>query len=268
MSRLHRLAVFAALALASALAQAADAKRILFVGNSYTYVNNVPAIVEALAKRADPQAAPVADMLVAPGVTLEQILDEETFESVMEKGRYDTVVLQEKGGFLICLTSAQRPRPPECGASVNAHRKMAKIARKFGAKDILVFGTFSMTPDKQPSVSRGTRQVASSIKAKNVDVGAMLEVAKTFEGLPPLFYPDLHLQPAGATLAAIALYEAIYGRRVAEGEFRAEIPVWPGMTNFSARRPVSMQKRLPQPETLEIAFTADEMRGLLAAAHR
>lgn len=255
------------LLLASSASAAGEARRILFVGNSYLFVNNVPELVRAMAER-DGQAAPHVDLLVAAGATLAQIVGEDSVPRVFADGAYDTVVLQERGGLLLCLSGAQRPRPPECSTAVSAHRKLAQLARRHGAERVIVYGTWSMSPGMQGPVSRGTRVVSSAIKATAVDVGAMLERAEAARPPLALFYPDRHLDAAGAVLAAAALYEAAYDRTVGPGAFRAEIPVWSGDAGFSPRRVVARQRRLPKPELKAIALTTAEMGLILAAVHR
>src|SRR5687767_1717599 len=139
-------------------------RRVLFIGNSYTFVNNVPALVEAFALHAGGPRIE-AEMLVAGGAFLEDFVEDGAVLERLAQESFDAVVLQELGRHLACLSSAQRPAPVECTTSVAAHRKLAKAARARGA-DVLVFGTWSMTEGVQGVVSSGTRRVASSTKGK------------------------------------------------------------------------------------------------------
>jgi len=64
-----------ALALAAVLdgpdaARAAEPLRVLFIGNSYTYVNNAPEIFAALARAAMPDREVETRMVAIPGATL------------------------------------------------------------------------------------------------------------------------------------------------------------------------------------------------------
>ena len=68
LTRRFVLASFPAALLALALTgpvSAAPATRLLFIGNSYTYFNNLPVLVKALAEAAG--AGPVEVRMVAPG---------------------------------------------------------------------------------------------------------------------------------------------------------------------------------------------------------
>jgi len=238
--------------------------RVLFVGNSYTYVNNVPALVEAIAARAG--GRPIdTEMLVAPGAYLDDFIDAKTVLDRLAREIWDVVVLQELGGHLACLSTAERPRPTECTEAIAAHRKLAKAARARGAR-VIVFGTWSMTDGVQGLVSRASRKIASQVGGRAVDVGWMLERAKKADATLALFHPDRHLKPTGSVLAALALWKAIEGREPEAAAFHAEVPVWPPETEFSLRRYVSeMPRRLPDPTTLVVDVSADDMRTLIAA---
>ncbi|HVF35265.1 MAG TPA: hypothetical protein VND91_08070 [Candidatus Saccharimonadia bacterium] len=252
-----------ALIAATSPARAAEPLRVLFIGNSYTFVNNVPALLEAVAAQ---QGASVdTDMLVAPAATLDDFVEAETVLERLARERWDAVVLQELGGHLACLASGERPRPTPCAASIAAHRKLAKLARAGGAQ-VIVFGTWSMTDGVQGLVSKGSRRVAGQVGAKLADVGWMLDRARKRDPALALFHPDRHLQPTGSVLAAIALWQALSGRSVSAVPFHAEVPVWPGAA-FSLRRYVSEQtRRLPEPETLAIDLSAAQVEILAAAA--
>ena len=245
-------------------ADAPPATRVLFIGNSYTYVNNVPALVEAVALRAG--GAPIeTEMLVAPGVELVAFVEAGTALERLAKERWDFVVLQELGGHLACLSSRQRPLPSECTESINAHRKLAKAARGNGAR-LVLFGTWSMTDGVQGVVSRGSRRVAAMIDATLVDVGWMLERARKADPALALFQPDKHLARDGSLLAAIALWQAISGRRFTPVAFAADVPVWPPDTGYSLRRYVSeLERRLPEPRILAISLDERSVATLVAA---
>lgn len=259
------LGIVCGLALAVAASAAGPGgKRVLFIGNSYTFANNVPALLEAVAAQQGDSLE--ADMLVSPGASLADFVEAGTVLERLAQEEWDVVVLQELGGRLACLVSGERPRPTPCAESIAAHRKLARLARGRGAQ-VVVFGTWSMTEDVQGLVSKGSRRVAGQNGAKLADIGWMLERARRRDPALALFVADRHLEPAGSVLAAIGLWQAISGRAIAPRAFRAEVPVWPGAT-FSLRRYVSEQaKRLPEPSTLVVELDAREM-DVLARATR
>ncbi|MPM30464.1 hypothetical protein SDC9_77014 [bioreactor metagenome] len=79
---------------AISFSQAQTILRVLFIGNSYTYVNDLPGLVSLVAKSA-------GDSLVysssAPGgYTLQQHCSNATTNSLIQQGNWDFVVLQEQ----------------------------------------------------------------------------------------------------------------------------------------------------------------------------
>jgi hypothetical protein len=94
-----RLALALVILLAAARPAGADdaPRRVLFIGNSYTFVNNVPALVEAFSRHAG--GPPIeAEMLVAPGALLTDFVEAGTVLERLGRESWDVVVLQELGG--------------------------------------------------------------------------------------------------------------------------------------------------------------------------
>jgi hypothetical protein len=264
-----RPALWVILLLMFATARAAEptaaSPRVLFVGNSYTFVNNLPAVFSAVGRYAHPQApAPETDMVVAPGATLADLVDGYRYEALLERGHFDYVVLQERGGILACLTTGQRPLPTECAVSVDAHRRMAKMAKAAGAK-VVIFGTWPMRPGEQGPVSRGTRQVASRLHLPFVDVGAALQRARVADKSLRLFLPDDHPDHHGTLLAAMMLWQAITGERLQAGAFEARVPEFTGLRKLRVKPGAK-----PEPPAREftLAASAEQMASLLAAIDR
>jgi hypothetical protein len=74
--------------------------RVLFVGNSFTFANSMPAMVHRLGA-ADPGADPVFSVeYVAPGWTLEEAADNSGLAKLIAEVNWDDVVLQERSWYL------------------------------------------------------------------------------------------------------------------------------------------------------------------------
>src|SRR5688572_4979046 len=93
---------------ASAAATAPRELRVLFVGNSLVYVNNLPATLRALAAA---QAAPVritTATFVAPGGTVAERWKDGHAAAALRSSKWDAIVLQERGGLLACMVDAEQ----------------------------------------------------------------------------------------------------------------------------------------------------------------
>jgi hypothetical protein len=93
---LARLTLSVALLAAPAVANAqrsALPRRVLFIGNSYTYVNDLPRMVGALADSAGVELQ--IDWVTAPGASLEDHWNEGTARRRIAEGGWDVVVLQQ-----------------------------------------------------------------------------------------------------------------------------------------------------------------------------
>jgi len=160
--------LFAAMegSVAAAPSDANGGGRVLFVGNSLTYVGNLPAVFDALSGRSESDMA--SDMIVAPGATLTERVADGTVERALATRKYRFVVLQERGGDLACGFG-----PQVCANAQEALRVLAHLARTYAAKPILL-GTYQGTP-------AASRRVASAEAAAAAEVGIpYVRVAEPF----------------------------------------------------------------------------------------
>jgi hypothetical protein len=210
--------------------------RVLFVGNSYTFFNNLPAVFVEAARFARPGLpAPEVEMVAAGGATLDDLLTLPRWEGALGRGPWDVVVLQERGGVLACLTTLQRPLPTDCATSVSAHRKMTKASRAAGATRVLLFGTWQMGTREPGAASRGTRKLGSMLDLPVVDLGAMLFAAERADP-GPWFTGDDHPHRLGTLLIAFALWQAMSGDAVPPRDFEATVPEYTGHRGRRARQ--------------------------------
>jgi hypothetical protein len=203
--------------------------RVLFVGNSYTFYNNLPQVFVAVARAAHPgRPAPEVELVAAGGATLDDLLGLPRFDATLRRGPWDVVVLQERGGLLACLTTMQRPVPTDCAASVGAHRKMIKAARAAGARSVLLFGTWQMGTREAGAASRGTRKLAGMLDVPMLDLAAMLFAAARADPGSRWFTADDHPHRLGSLLMASALWSKISGEPPPALPFDAEVPEYTG----------------------------------------
>jgi hypothetical protein len=87
--------------------------RILFIGNSYTYFNDLPRTLQAMALASEPSAAIEVGTALIGGATLKQHWGDTAVIEKIRHGEWDYVVLQEQSLLLIqspdtLLTYAER----------------------------------------------------------------------------------------------------------------------------------------------------------------
>jgi|GEM_PF-792269 len=91
--------------------------RILFIGNSYTYFNDLPSLFAAFAKATYPNLDVVVDSVTQPGESLKGHWTTGEAQRKISSGPWDYVVLQEHGamsaGSFLVDGAVQRERPDE-----------------------------------------------------------------------------------------------------------------------------------------------------------
>jgi hypothetical protein len=142
-NRVRAAVAFVILATATTLinAQPRRVLRVLFIGNSFTYFNNVGDIVAGIAE-ADRDGAAIESTLVTRGsASLKWHLENGPAKVAVAKGGWDFVVLQEKSYFNGERPSAGKPAvlgdPTEFYGSVREWVRMIRAGR---AKPVLFMG--------------------------------------------------------------------------------------------------------------------------------
>lgn len=245
MSPRHLLGLFLLFApFAGAQAQDAAPKeyRVLLVGNSLTYTNNLPALLRAVGAS---QGTPIAtETYAAPGGTLDDRLDEGHVAAALRERRFDAVVLQEQGGHLAaCMSSLQEQRKAPCAASAQAYRDFAELAKSKGAA-VLLFGTWGPDERWQGKLDRSVRMIARKHDAKVFDAAGAL--AALHESQPDVrLYPDgTHPSTLASVMLALALYRDVTGHAPVAGDLRVNAPLLPVNAAVSAASAMESQPGL------------------------
>lgn len=203
---MRHVAVIVALLFAwcAASAQPAAPQRVLFVGNSLTYYNDVPRIVAAMLAGGDRPLE--VDMLASGGETMAGHLRQGELAKLLDTHAYDIVVLQDLGGFPACDDTF-----PGCKQSIASICDAVKRVRDAGARPIL-FGTWQRVPAAQRELSGATRDEAKQCHVAVADVGAAMQrfTARVSNVSPWL--KDGHPTVAGSWVVASVLARAIAGR--------------------------------------------------------
>ena len=229
--RLAALCVFITLFLAAPLycrsslnePDAAGALRVLFIGNSLTYSNDLPSVVEAFAKTTG-QRVFAYKTIGYPDFSLEDHWNKKDAGKAIKKGQWDFVVLQ------------QGPSASKEGRALLLEygRRFAEEIRRIGGRPALysVWPSSSRIQDFK-GVSESYRQAAEAVDGLFFPVGDAWLIAWRLNPSIGLYSIDgFHPSMAGSYLAGLVIYEQLYNRspvglpsklRLASGA-RIEIP--------------------------------------------
>jgi hypothetical protein len=198
---------------AAETAPASRPLRVLFIGNSYTYNNNLPALLEGLAASAAPPMRIQTRAVTRPGVRLQQHWDRGEALAALREGRWDYVVLQEQSTLGLLLIEGRREvNDPELTFHPYA-RRFAEEARKVGAQPLFLL-TWARrdTPESQARLTQAYMSVARELGAPIIPAG--LAWARMRQEAPDvvLYHQDgSHPSPIGSYLTASALYATLTG---------------------------------------------------------
>jgi hypothetical protein len=208
------IACFPASAQVNAAAPGEPELRVLFIGNSYTWFNNLPHLVSALAESAH-EARPLrTTMLVGGGFTLRNHWDGGAAVSAIQRNSWDYVVLQDQS----MLGSAA---PAVNGVPRIDPRLFHDYARRFdaaikqaGAKTVF-FLTWARQdfPELQSVLDKAYLSVAKELGDRVAPVGpAWKEAIEERPRLALHQFDRSHPTPAGSYLAACVFYATLYGK--------------------------------------------------------
>ena len=189
-------------------------KRILFIGNSHTYMNDMPELARRMIESASGEACE-AFMLAYSGRSLKWHMEEEYFSVRFNilHGGYDYCVLQEQA----------HPMTLEESTVYNAG-KIAALCQKAHTIPV-VFETWAekRMPEHQAEMNRRYRKIARDLDALLAPVGEVWEkVMREIGDIPgaDLYFRDgEHASPAGDYLAGMVIAKVITGK-LPEEDFR------------------------------------------------
>jgi hypothetical protein len=176
--------------------------RILFIGNSYTYFNNLPELLTQLAA-SDKKAKTIeADMHVRGGATLKQLWEEGLALKRIKQGRWDYVVLQE-----------QSLLPISDSATMHKYARLFDAEIKQSRARTIFYLTWSRQnkPETQQALAYAYLTISKELGALVAPVGIAWQNALDSNRRLGLHLPDLsHPTPAGSYLAACVFYAVIF----------------------------------------------------------
>jgi hypothetical protein len=194
------LGVIACLGESSGPQLVGEGARILFIGNSHTYVNDVPGILQALADSAGGETIATLSIANANYALIDHWTDGVALREI-DKGSWRFVVMQQ--GWTpagVCRDTLRL-----------ATQLFAERIRNAGATPAV---TEIWAPASRPGQSLGTIE-SYRLAAEDVS-GLLLPVAEAWQeaqnrqpGLT-LYQDDMHANEAGSYLAALVMYARIF----------------------------------------------------------
>jgi uncharacterized protein DUF4886 len=192
--------------------------RVLFVGNSYTAQNSLPALVHALAAE-DASARPIfAVHYVAAGRRLAEASHDEALTGVIKAIPWDAVVLQEQSR-IPSLSAVERrwelaPYAIDLDAKISSVGSRTVLFMTWGYRHGDRGGVPGDTFDAmQARLARGYWELGTELAASVAPVGlAWAEAVRRDPQLELWARDGKHASRVGSYLAACVLYEALSGR--------------------------------------------------------
>lgn len=197
--------------------QPAPPVRVLIVGNSYTYVNNLPAVLEGLAASANPARAVEVEMVAVGGATLLQHWAQGEARRRIRAGRWDYVVLQEQSLLGATWVDGEPVVSDPERVFLPGVRAFVPEIRAAGAKPLL-FLTWARrsTPRAQERITSAYTRAARESGAGIVPAGLVWKEVRAARPRLELFVDDgSHPSPLGTYLAALAFYTTLFGEEPA-----------------------------------------------------
>lgn len=186
---------------------------ILFIGNSYTYFNNVPEMVAAL--MAQGAGCHVRTRMIAPGGAQlrKQWADEHT-RAALSEGKWDYVILQDQSTLGVDYYVDGNARVVGDSLFAPAAELWSKAVRSAGSQPVFYL-TWSRkaTPEDQAALNRAYFSAARRAGAPVAPVGIAWQLVRRERPDLDLYWKDgAHPSPAGSYLAACAIYATLLHR--------------------------------------------------------
>ena len=252
----------------SSIAHAQDTQprtlRVLFVGNSLTYVNDLPATLRAIAAAQPTPVKIETQTFVAPGGTLADRWNDGKAAAALGVGHWDALVLQERGGVLACMVDSEQRSSTECRASERAHREFGARA-KAANTPVFVLATWGPNDAYQAKLDRAAKQIALRIDAQVVPAGKALRALAHRNGDAATFPDGVHPSLVATLVMAAQLHAAIVGAPPVPADVTLAFALLPANADVRPDTPMEAQAQL-KGRPKKAVVKADAMAVVIEAA--
>jgi hypothetical protein len=194
--------------------QAPKIWKVLMIGNSYTYFNNMPKMFEQLALADQPARRVQCEMIVQGGATLQRHWEAGRAIKAIERGGWDFVILQEQSTLGETLLVEGLPRIGDPSQYFASARRFHEAIGRSGPRTVIFafWARENVPPEDHDTLDYVHHQLGKELGAVVAPVGLAWRAVRQQKGHPAL-YRDDHSHPAseGSYLAACVLYAACFG---------------------------------------------------------
>ncbi len=177
---------------------------LLFVGNSLTYTNDLPGMLQALAA-SDGYAVHVRSLALADHALIDYV-KEGSIQPLIAQGGWEYIISQQGPTTLpICRDTM-----------VMAVQEVDRLGRAIGARSVVMMSWPAVTrPGDLAAVHTSAQMAAVTVGGAFAPVGDAWQSAMSADPSLVLYGPDgYHPSAVGTYLAALVLYEQVTGRDV------------------------------------------------------
>jgi hypothetical protein len=190
----------------------ASATRVLFIGNSYVFTNDLPGSLATLAQAGKHPV--VVDMAAEPGWTLAQHVAAAATRGKLTAQSWDFVVLQEQSmipAVAVARTTGMYPAVRQLTQAIRAAHAEPVLLLTWGRRDGLRDYGLPDFRAMQQQLTAGTLAIADELGERVAPAGVAWQAALArYPGLA-LWQPDgSHPTQAGTYLTACVLYATLY----------------------------------------------------------
>jgi hypothetical protein len=213
-----------------------DSIRVLFFGNSVTYVGNLPAVLSALCSTAGSRCD--TQMIVEGGATLSDRVAHRSLDRVGAAGRFDYLILQERGGDLIARADRNevRTRAEAAAGSLVADARKRKMTP-------VLLGTYQGLTAPSQAIVTAESALATKLGALHIPVAQTLDCARRKR--EPLRWFDrdgMHPGPDLTLLMAVLLFRELHGASPRTMDLLVQAPIYGVSSGLRASQFASVQR--------------------------
>ena len=188
--------------------------RVLFIGNSLTYYNNLPHLLEQLAASSNVPRKLETRLVGFGGATLHSHWERGWALKAIREGPWDYVVLQEQSSLgAVYMVNGMRWIPPDPEFFHQYARLFDEEIKRTGAKTIffLTWARKDTPPREQAALTYAYMKIARELRAIVAPVGIAWQETRKGESEFNLYFGDgSHPSSTGSYLAACVFYSLLY----------------------------------------------------------